>query len=719
MKPCLDQRVSGLDGFAPPPANKLRFLLTLALAGMALLSARGMAQQPSGSGTPDASGQTQDAQPLPKPSPNHYPQATAPNDSVQPQDGQPQYQYQKPQVPQAQNPQPQHAQPQHAQPQHFQPQTAPQLSAQLQYQQPDQYSQPQYGQPQYGQPQYQQPQYAQQPQYQQPPQYGQQPQYQEPQYTQQPDPQYADQGQPYGQPYGPGTDQGPSQGPDVGSSQPAPTQQPLSANDLERLLAPIALYPDNLVAQILAASTYPEQVAAADQWLHQMQGQGYASPDQIAAGAEAQGGWDPSVKGLTAFPQVLDMLNQDLQWTTDLGNAYYNQPQDVMQTVQVLRDRAQQAGNLQTTPQEQVSDDQGYLEVAPENPEEVYVPAYNPWNVYGAPIAPYPGYSVMGGLGSFFGGFGGAMVQFGPGIALGAFDRFPFGFLGWGLSWFSHAIFFNHGAYYTHSASVADWGFPHGGQRAFGARRGMPGNVDRGGYRSGPQPYNRNDNRMGGAYAAGRGEQPTRGGYASPRPEMNPRPALGENRDGDYARAGGYTHAQAPNQQAYNRAPQQNYAQRPQGYAGQQNYAQRQAYPGAENYARGGGYGYGNRPAENYASRPGMGYPNAYPGYRAPAYQSPAAHEPAFRQPAYRAPEMNAPRAFAGRNENAYGDFARNERSGGYRPFGGGEREPKSFREEGFGGGHAPRGFSGGGGHAPRAPRESHGGGGGGHGHRR
>jgi Protein of unknown function (DUF3300) len=701
------------------------------LAGAALLSARGMAQQPGGNGAPDADGQAQVPQPLPKPSPNHYPQANAPSDAGQPENAPPQYQYQPPQHAQPQHTQPQSAQrtyqqpqipqpqvlqdpqPQHAQPKHFEPQAAQPESAQLQYQQPERYAQPQYAEPQ-AEPQYQQPQPYQQPQYQQPqyaqqPQYQPQPQYQEPQYAQQPDPQYADQGQPYSQPYGPGTDQAP----DMGTMQPGPTQQPLSANDLERLLAPIALYPDNLLAQILAASTYPEQVAAADQWLHQLQAQGDGSPDQVAAGAEVQGGWDPSVKGLTAFPQVLDMLNQDLQWTTDLGNAYYNQPQDVMQTVQVLRERAQQAGNLETTPQQQVDDDQGYLEVAPENPEEVYVPEYNPWNVYGAPIAPYPGYSVMGGLGAFFGGFGGAMVQFGPGIALAAFDRFPFGFLGWGLSWFSHAIFFNHGAYYTHSASVADWGFPHGGQRVFGARRGVPGN----GYHT-PQPYNR----MGGAYAAGRGQQPVRGGYASPRPAMNPRPALGENRDGDYARAGGYTHPQAPGQQAYNRMPQPNYAQRPQGYAGQQNYAQRQAYPGAENYARGGGYGYGNRPAENYAGRPGMGYPNAYAdrgygGYRAPSYQYPAAHEPTFRQPAYRAPEMNAPRAFAGRNENAYGDFARNERAGGFRPFGG-EREPKGFREEGFGGGHAPRGF-GGGGHAPRAPRESHGGGGGGHGHRR
>ena len=608
---------------------------------MALCAAPGFAQQPYGYGAQDPNGQAQYQPQIPKPSPYQYPPSNVPSSQAQPQYGQPQYQYQQPQ-------------------QYVQPQA----------------QQPQYQQPQYPQPQYQQPQQSQQ--------YS-QPQYQQPQYSQQPDPQYADQGVPYG----PGSDQES----DMSAPQAGPAQQPLSANDLEQLLAPVALYPDNLLAQILAASTYPEQVAAADQWLHQLQAQGYGSQDQVAAGAEAQSGWDPSVKGLTAFPQVLDMMNQDLQWTTDLGNAYYNQPQDVMQTVQVLRERAQQAGNLETTPQEQVSDDQGYLEVAPENPDEVYVPAYNPWNVYGAPIAPYPGYSVLGALGSFFGG---AMVQFGPGIALGAFDRFPFGFVGWGLSWLSHAVFFNHGAYYTHSNTVADWGFPHGGQRVFGAR-GSPGNFERGAYR-GPQPYNRadsrNDNRFGGAYGAGRGEQPVRGGYASPRPAMNPRPALNDG----YARGGSYTRPEMPGQQAYNRMPQQNYAQRS------------QPYPGAGNYERGAaGYGYGNRPAENYASRPGMGYANAYPGYRAPTYQSPAFHEPAFRQPAYRAPEMNAPRGFTGRNESAYGDFARNERSGGFHAFGGGEREPKSFREPSFGGGHAPRGFSG---HAPRAPKESHGGGG-------
>src|SRR5207253_2437822 len=103
------------------------------------------------------------------------------------------------------------------------------------------------------------------------------------------------------------------------------------------------------------------QVQDADRWL---QVQGNASPYEIAGGADVQS-WDPSVKALTAFPQVLARLDQNIQWTTDLGNAYYNQPQDVLQGVQVMRQRAQAAGNLQSTPQEQVAYDQGAITLAP------------------------------------------------------------------------------------------------------------------------------------------------------------------------------------------------------------------------------------------------------------------------------------------------------------------------------------------------------------------
>ena len=130
---------------------------------------------------------------------------------------------------------------------------------------------------------------------------------------------------------------------------PAPAQ-PLDAGQLEQLVAPIALYPDTLVAQVVAASTYPGQIADADHW---RQMQGYAFSDQIVAGADTQN-WDPSIKALTAFPQVLAQMDRNQQWTTDLGNAYYNQPQDVLQAVQVMRRRAHAAGTLESTPQQAV-----------------------------------------------------------------------------------------------------------------------------------------------------------------------------------------------------------------------------------------------------------------------------------------------------------------------------------------------------------------------------
>ncbi len=175
--------------------------------------------------------------------------------------------------------------------------------------------------------------------------------------------------------------------------------QPLSADQLEQLVAPIALYPDPLIAQVLTASTYPAQVADADRW---RQAQGYAPSEQVAAGADAQN-WDPSVKALTAFPQVLVQMDRNMRWTTDLGTAYYNQPQDIIQAVQLMRQRAQAAGNLQSNQEQTVSYDQGNIELAPANPQVVYVPAYNPWGVYGQPISPYPGFSLLGALGAVLG----------------------------------------------------------------------------------------------------------------------------------------------------------------------------------------------------------------------------------------------------------------------------------------------------------------------------
>lgn len=292
-----------------------------------------------------------------------------------------------------------------------------------------------------------------------------------------PYPAYSDQASGYEQPYG--------------DSQ--VSRQPLDPGKLEQLVAPIALYPDALLAQVLAASTYPGQVQQADQWLREQE---YASAEQIAAGADVQP-WDASVKALTAFPQVLLQLDRNLQWTTDLGNAYYNQPQDVLEAVQVMRRRAQAAGNLRSTPQEAVRYDQGNIVLAPADQRVVYVPVYNPWAVYGEPVSPYAGFSLLGVVGNFFS----STVSYGLGIGLSAFMHSPWGWLAWGLNWLAQSVQYGGSDYYSHSATVADWGFSHYGHHAdwgaSGFRQGSEfarvrgENWNRGGNNSGWHEFSR------------------------------------------------------------------------------------------------------------------------------------------------------------------------------------------------------------------------------------
>src|SRR5271155_5654097 len=415
------------------------------------------------------------------------------------------------------------------------------LLAQQAYPYSAQYPQPAYGQQGYPQPQpygqqpYPQPQsYGQQPYYPQQQPYGQQPAY--PQQQQAYAPQQPDPG--YGQP----------QMQQQGYGQPQPQVQPLNAQQLEQLVAPIALYPDPLVAQVLTASTYPAQVADADRW---RQSQGYAPAEQIAGGAEAQN-WDPSVKALTAFPQVLAEMDRNMRWTTDLGNAYYNQPQDILQAVQVMRQRAQAAGNLQNTPQETVSYDQGNIELAPANPQVVYVPAYNPWAVYGQPISPYPGFSLLGAIGSFVGaavgvglggGFGASPVSFGLGILMTAFNRTPFGFIGWGLSWLASAVLFHQSNYFTHSTTVRDWGFEHGGRRYFSQGGTMARGYGAGGY---------GQNR---GYGSAYGNRPVQQAYNHMQPAVNTTQQYGRSGYGSSFKGSRPGQSYGVSQQAY-RAPQ-------------------------------------------------------------------------------------------------------------------------------------------------------------------
>ena len=461
---------------------------------------------------------------------------------------------------------------------------------------------------------------------------------------------------------------------------PAQTANPLSTAQLEQLVAPIALYPDTLVAQVLAAATYPDQVVDADHW---RQAQGNAGPDQIAGGANAQT-WDPSLKALTAFPQVLAEMDQNIRWTIALGNAYYNQPQDVLDVIQVMRQRAQAAGNLQSTPQESMSYDQGYIQLAPANPQVVYLPTYNPWTVYGDPVQPYRGFSLAGAFGSFFNsGLGSSAIQYGLSFAMGAFSRTPFGWLGWGLDWLGHSLLFHNSDYYSHSRTVADWGLPHGGPRAPFYRGGLNARDGRGGgYRPGygREGYARAGaefNRYGG-YNGNRGY--SEHGYESARGQAFANQGrYGENRpapgglhgypEGGYGRSPmqAYNHAQAPI------ARPQQYSQLNRGYSGRPSY--------------GSGFVAGNRGYEGRAG--GSGYAGPSQGFRGPSSGS-------FGERGFESRESRGPSGYGG-GRSFDGYSGGREKSGGFHMFGGGH-EPKAPKmSKGFGGGHSEHGGHGGG----------------------
>jgi hypothetical protein len=225
---------------------------------------------------------------------------------------------------------------------------------------------------------------------------------------------------------------------------PAPTHAQESADQLQQLVAPIALYPDGLVAQILAASTFPEQIVEADRWVQ-------ANPDlkDKARGlAVDQQPWDASVKALTAFPSILGNMDKNLSWTSSLGDAYYNQQQDLMDAVQVMRRRAQHAGNLKSTSQQAVSDQNATISIDPVNADLVYVPAYDPWMVYGDLVPIWPEWYDYPGI-----FFGGPYLSFGVGFGIGFGGGFAWGWPNWGFDWRGHSVLFNRGRYLSHSVT--------------------------------------------------------------------------------------------------------------------------------------------------------------------------------------------------------------------------------------------------------------------------
>jgi len=184
----------------------------------------------------------------------------------------------------------------------------------------------------------------------------------------------------------------------------------LSMAQLQSLVAPIALYPDSLLSQMLMAATYPLEVAEADNWL---KNNSRLSKNQLEDALKNQT-WDNSVKSLVSFPEALNLLGNKLDWTQKLGDAYLAQPKDLMQSVQALRAKARQAGNLKSSDQITVSaDPQSNIIIQPANPQVIYVPTYNPTLVYGAwpypAYPPYPVYNPAWGL-----------MSFGLGMAVGA-----------------------------------------------------------------------------------------------------------------------------------------------------------------------------------------------------------------------------------------------------------------------------------------------------------
>jgi hypothetical protein len=232
-------------------------------------------------------------------------------------------------------------------------------------------------------------------------------------------------------------------------------QQMWSPQELNNLVAPIALYPDPLLGQLLVASTYPLEVVEANQWLQLNKNLG----GRELMDAAKQQPWDPSVQALVAVPDALAMLNQDIRWTTDLGNAFLAQQADVMNAVQQMRARAQANGSLSSTPQQTVTtEDQGgqqAIVIQPANPQIIYVPYYDPLYVWGPPVYGYYPPLFYSGL-----GFG-----FGRGFNLSFYfdDWGGWGGWGWSPSWFGRSVFVN-------NSFFPRYGFYRGFGGGFGGR---------------------------------------------------------------------------------------------------------------------------------------------------------------------------------------------------------------------------------------------------------
>jgi|GEM_PF-1817082 len=288
---------------------------------------------------------------------------------------------------------------------------------------------------------------------------------------------------------------------------------PPTAEQLDQLLAPVAVFPDSLVAQVLAAASHPEQVSEAAEW----RSRNATLKDADLERALAQKDWDPGVKAVAGFPDVLQQMASNLPWTRALGEAYVNDPTDVLNAVQSLRGKAVASGKLKsnqyltvrTQPRQDTtpppSDDEAYdddadapppvydgppivdapdeiVEIEPAQPDYVYVPYYDPWAFYGASIAPWPGYAWAWPAPAYYGpSFG--VFGFGAAIALDFGFGYPWGWHAWNTRWWGHRwhghggwhgprVVYNHRPYFGHSSHIVNHFAQRGGwdRRHFGGR---------------------------------------------------------------------------------------------------------------------------------------------------------------------------------------------------------------------------------------------------------
>jgi hypothetical protein len=226
----------------------------------------------------------------------------------------------------------------------------------------------------------------------------------------------------------------------IPSEQNAPPAPTYTSAQLGQILAPVALYPDTLLTNILMASTYPLQVVEAERWLEDPHNAALKG-DAIVSALEPMP-WDPSVKSIVPFPQIVKQMNDQLDWTQSLGTAVANQQSDVMEQVQLLRHQSESCGKLKSTPQQVVRHDGPAVVIEPANPQVVYVPVYNPAVVYGAWAYPaYPPFYFAPAPGFFVGPVG---IDIGFSVGFGIVGPF----WGWGGPvWGTHSIFINGGGF--------------------------------------------------------------------------------------------------------------------------------------------------------------------------------------------------------------------------------------------------------------------------------